>query len=247
MRPLAMVVGGSRRVGRGVALELARSGFDLIVTYHTDIRGARETESMAIALGAKVDLHKMDLNHSNIALDDVRGLGLEKLDALIVSAAVWEKDCNAGADMDQAERCMRINARTPIELARTLAPALNQSSLQGGACVIAFGDIHVDFRPLKDFKNYLASKRALHSGFQALALELAPKIRVNVIVAGVIDWPESMPQVERDAYVARVPLGRVGTPHDAAALVRFLTLEAPFITGAAIPLDGGRSLGNEVG
>ena len=99
----------------------------------------------------------------------------------------------------------------------------------------------------KDFKNYLASKRALHSGFQALALELAPKIRVNVIVAGVIAWPESMPQVERDAYVARVPLGRVGTPHDAAALVRFLTLEAPFITGAAIPLDGGRSLGNEVG
>ena len=82
-----MVVGGSRRVGRGVALELARSGFDLIVTYHTDIRGARETESMAIALGAKVDLHKMDLNHSNIALDGVRGLGLEKLEFLCAGLA----------------------------------------------------------------------------------------------------------------------------------------------------------------
>lgn len=242
-----MVVGGSRRVGRGVALELARSGFDLIITYHNDLSGARETQSMANGHGAKVDLHKMDLNHSDLALAGVRGLSLEKLDALIVSAAAWEKDSTAGGAVDQTQQLMRINASTPIELSRALAPALRQSSLQGGACVIAFGDIHVDFRPLKDFKNYLASKRALQIGFQALALELAPKIRVNVIVAGVIDWPESMPQVERDAYVARVPLRRVGTPHDAAALVRFLTLEAPFITGAAITLDGGRSLGHDVG
>ena len=80
-----------------------------------------------------------------------------------------------------------------------------------------------------------------------MALELAPLIRVNVIVAGVIAWPQSMGANELAAYVERVPLGRVGTPNDAAALVRFVTMEAPFMTGSAITLDGGRSLGHDVG
>ena len=112
---------------------------------------------------------------------------------------------------------------------------------------MAFGDIHVDFRPMKEFTHYLASKSALQKSFRNLALELAPLIRVNVIVAGVIAWPQSMGANELAAYLERVPLGRVGTPNDAAALVRFVTMQAPFMTGSAITLDGGRSLGQDVG
>lgn len=128
-----------------------------------------------------------------------------------------------------------------------LSPALRRSTLPGGASVMAFGDIHVDFRPMKEFTHYLASKSALQKSFRNLALELAPHIRVNVIVAGVIAWPQSMGANELAAYVERVPLGRVGTPNDAASLVRFVTMEAPFMTGSAITLDGGRSLGHDVG
>ncbi|MEI6272255.1 MAG: SDR family oxidoreductase, partial [Phycisphaerae bacterium] len=64
----------------------------------------------------------------------------------------------------------------------------------------------------------------------------------NVIIAGVIAWPQSMGDAQQETYVRRVPLGRLGTPKDAAALVRFVTLDAPFMTGSAITLDGGRSL-----
>ncbi|MSR33393.1 MAG: SDR family oxidoreductase [Phycisphaerales bacterium] len=246
MKPLAMVVGASQRVGRAVALQLARSGFDLIITFGSDHVGAQETQTMASAHGAKVTLLKLDLNDAAGALAAARALELKKLDALIVSAAYWEKDILDDHDNTQAARFMRINCSTPIELARELAPALRCSSLPGGASVMAFGDIHVDFRPMKEFSRYLESKSSLQKCFRLLALELAPEIRVNVIVAGVIAWPASMSDTERSAYIKRVPLGRVGAPSDAAALVRFVTLEAPFMTGSAITLDGGRSLGLDV-
>ena len=242
-----MVIGASQRVGRAVALELARAGFDLVATFHTDQVGANETCSMAIALGAKVTLLKLDLGDTDATLQTMRSLALDRLDALIVSAGMWEKDFFASQQSAQAAKLMRVNAATPMALARMLSPALRRSTLPGGASVMAFGDIHVDFRPMKEFTHYLASKSALQKSFRNLALELAPLIRVNVIVAGVIAWPQSMGANELAAYVERVPLGRVGTPNDAAALVRFVTMEAPFMTGSAITLDGGRSLGHDVG
>lgn len=242
-----MVIGASQRVGRAVALELARAGFDLVATFHTDQVGANETCSMAIALGAKVTLLKLDLGDTDATLQTVRSLALDRLDALIVSAGMWEKDFFDGQQSAQAAKLMRVNAATPMALARMLSPALRRSTLPGGASVMAFGDIHVDFRPMKEFTHYLASKSALQKSFRNLALELAPLIRVNVIVAGVIAWPQSMGANELAAYVERVPLGRVGTPNDAAALVRFVTMEAPFMTGSAITLDGGRSLVHDVG
>ena len=242
-----MVIGASQRVGRAVALELARVGFDLVATFHTDQVGANETCSMAIALGAKVTLLKLDLGDTDATLQTMRSLALDRLDALIVSAGMWEKDFFDGQQSAQAAKLMRVNAATPMALARMLSPALRRSTLPGGASVMAFGDIHVDFRPMKEFTHYLASKSALQKSFRNLALELAPLIRVNVIVAGVIAWPQSMGANELAAYVERVPLGRVGTPNDAAALVRFVTMEAPFMTGSAITLDGGRSLVHDVG
>lgn len=242
-----MVIGASQRVGRAVALELARAGFDLVATFHTDQVGANETCSMAIALGAKVTLLKLDLGDTDATLQTMRSLALDRLDALIVSAGMWEKDFFDGQQSAQAAKLMRVNAATPMALARMLSPALRRSTLPGGASVMAFGDIHVDFRPMKEFTHYLASKSALQKSFRNLALELAPLIRVNVIVAGVIAWPQSMGANELAAYVERVPLGRVGTPNDAAALVRFVTMEAPFMTGSAITLDGGRSLVHDVG
>ena len=166
-----MVVGASQRVGRAVALELARAGFDLVATFHSDQLGANETCSMAIDLGAKVTLLKLDLGDTDATLETVRSLALDSLDALIVSAGMWEKDFVDGQQSAQAAKFMRVNATTPIELARILSPALRRSTLPGGASVMAFGDIHVDFRPMKEFTHYLASKSALQKSFRNLALE----------------------------------------------------------------------------
>jgi len=77
---------------------------------------------------------------------------------------------------------------------------------------------------------------------EALARELAPRVRINAIAPGVVAWPDGTSVQERAAYEARTPLDRSGTPEDAAAMVRWLVLEAPFVTGEVIRLDGGRWL-----
>jgi pteridine reductase len=88
----------------------------------------------------------------------------------------------------------------------------------------------------------MMSKAALHQSVQQMAAELAPHVRVNGVLPGVVAWPEDMPEARRAALLARIPLARAGEPSDVARLVRFLCLEAPFVTGALIPVDGGRSI-----
>lgn len=107
---------------------------------------------------------------------------------------------------------------------------------------MAIGDAYAAGTPVRGYAGYLMSKAALAQAVQQMAVELAPRIRANTVLPGVVAWPESMDEATRARILSRVPLGRAGTPDDVARLVRFLCLEAPFITGAAIPVDGGRSL-----
>jgi pteridine reductase len=86
------------------------------------------------------------------------------------------------------------------------------------------------------------SKSALHSMVEALALELAPAVRINGIAPGVVAWPDDAPADERAAYESRIPLVRAGTPDDAAHLVRSMIEDMPYVTGTVIRLDGGRWL-----
>jgi pteridine reductase len=86
------------------------------------------------------------------------------------------------------------------------------------------------------------SKSALHCMVEALALEVAPAVRVNAIAPGVVAWPDDAPLEEREAYESRIPLARAGTPEDAARLVRSIIEDMPYVTGSVIRLDGGRWL-----
>ena len=91
------------------------------------------------------------------------------------------------------------------------------------------------------FAAYCASKAALVRLTECLALELAPRVRVNAVAPGTVLWPRAYGAARRRQLAARIPLGRAGTPLDVAEAVRFLA-EAPFVTGAVLPVDGGRRL-----
>jgi pteridine reductase len=95
--------------------------------------------------------------------------------------------------------------------------------------------------PWRGFAAYAASKAALVRLTECLALELAPDVRVNAVAPGTVLWPESYPVSLRRRLAARIPLRRAGNPADVAAAVRYLA-GAPFVTGAVIPVDGGRHL-----
>ena len=138
----------------------------------------------------------------------------------------------------QFDELVGSNLRAPLFLAQACAPLLGE-----GGSIVNLLDIHAR-RPIAGFSAYLAAKGALWTLTEALALELAPRLRVNGVAPGLMsaEQPQFPPaQLERET--ARIPLQRFGAERDIAAAVRFLlSPEAAYLNGAIIPVDGGLRL-----
>jgi len=259
IRPVtALITGGTRRVGLAVARAFtARSstrggnpsgGTTIILTSRepkaADAIGAkRELE----AIGARVELEQLDPGD----VDSIAPLAARvesrygSLDALVHNASVYERSPLESLSSQQFDRAMMINAFAPVLLTTELRALLDASKLAGGAGVVAMVDMHVLGRPRKDLLAYSMSKAALVEAVRSLARELAPKVRVNAVAPGVVAWPEEGSEAGakfQQEYLARVPLGRAGTPEDAAEVVCWLALDARYVTGEIVRVDGGRWL-----
>ncbi|MDX2147832.1 MAG: SDR family oxidoreductase [Planctomycetota bacterium] len=247
-RRVALVVGGARRVGAAIALELARAGLDIIVTYRSSADEARDVVERCRELGVNAEARKLELSKPALVESFARRLGATspRLDVLVLSASVYRPSPLAETTAAWASECYAVNALAPLLLCKHLGPLLASSSRGGQtSAVVAMGDIHAMGRPRKDFAAYSMSKAALLEMVQCLARDLAPKVRVNAVAPGVVAWPESgyesTPEMQR-AYVSRVPLARAGTPEDAAEIVAWLALGARYVTGQIVRADGGRWL-----
>lgn len=254
-RPVALVTGGARRVGLAVCAALAQAGCDIVVT--TRGGGAPDAARAVQDAGGTLRVERVELGD----LEGVSAFGarmareLARLDVLVHNASAYEADeglvsadggDGAHAKRAQAERLMRINALGPMLLSAALAPRLIESTLPGGGAIVALADIHAMGRPRKGHCAYQMSKAALVEMVRSLARDLAPRVRVNGVAPGVVAWPEAGEEAERafqERYVARVPLARAGRPEDAAEAVRWLAMEARYITGQIVRVDGGRGLG----
>ena len=126
-----------------------------------------------------------------------------------------------------------------LALIRHCQPAL--ARLHGA--IVAVTDIHVA-RPARGYLTYQIAKGALHAAALALAVDLAPAIRVNAVAPGALDWPAAAPlDAQRQARILdSTPLGRLGTFAELAGAVCFLLFDATFTTGATLTVDGGRSV-----
>ena len=94
-------------------------------------------------------------------------------------------------------------------------------------------------RPISNHTAYTVSKGALLALTKALAVELAPVVRCVGVSPGQVAWPPDYDDAKRSRIAARIPMGRVGTPEDVAAVVRFLATDAPYLNGIVVPVDGG--------
>ena len=246
-RPVVLVTGGAKRVGRAIALAFAQSGCDLIITYRTSADEAKALAQDAGALGAQVLTEQLDLDDLEATERCARRLanGLSRLDVLVHNASVYEPCALSEVTAERALRDLRVHSVSPLLLSARLAPLLTASPRMGGGCVVCMCDIHAGGLPRKGFAPYAQSKAALAELVRSLATDLAPGSRAVGVAPGVIAWPDSGYESDtaaQEAYLERVPLGRSGTPEEAASLVRFLALEATYITGQILPIDGGRSL-----
>lgn len=216
-------------------------------------------ERAAATIGSGTRILECDLSQPESIASMLASIIDERWDGLVLNAASYSRFDPEGVmpashaaaghaariamqALKEAESHFRVNASAALALCLGLAPALARSTRAGGGSIVALGDIHAHERPVRGFTPYQMSKAALMHMVEALAVELAPRVRVNSVDPGVVAWPESVGAEERRAYEAKVPLGRSGTPVDAAEAISWLLLDATYITGAHLPVDGGRRL-----
>jgi pteridine reductase len=226
-RKTALVTGAGVRVGLAIARHLARHGYTVAAHYRTHApRGFAATLQADLSLPDGPD-----------ALARAFRRRFDRLDLLVNSAAGFDERPLAATDAAAWDTQLDLNARAPLLLTRALAPLLRRS----GGSVVNMVDIGGGLVAWSGFAAYCASKAALARLTECLALELAPRVRVNAVAPGTVLWPPHYGAARKRELTRRVPLRRIGSPADVAAAVQFLA-EAPYVNGAILPVDGGRRL-----
>ena len=239
--PVILVTGAARRGGAEIARALHAAGARVIVHYRS---AAAEADALVAQLNASRpdsaiaiagDLAR-DGEPARIAQAALAAFG--RLDGLVNNASSFFPTPLGHIDEAAWDDLVGSNLKGPLFLTQALAPALRES----GGAIINIVDIHAE-RPLRGYLAYCTAKAGLLGLTRALAVELAPVVRVNGVAPGPIEWPEDdqFPPQERAAIVANTLLEREGRPSDIASAVRFLLLEAPYVTGQILNVDGGRS------
>ncbi|QDX81926.1 pteridine reductase [Denitratisoma sp. DHT3] len=240
--PVVLVTGAARRVGAEIARLLHAAGARLVLHYR---RSAPEAEALAATLNRSrsnsAATVQADLCDS-AALERTVAVALERfgrLDGLVNNASSFFRTPLGSIDQAAWQELVGSNFQGPLFLAQAAAPHLRAS----GGAIVNITDVHAE-RPLRGYPVYSAAKAGLLGLTRALAIELAPRVRVNAVAPGAVDWPENdqdFPPEERQAIIAHTLLQRIGTPMDIARTVRFLLFDAPYITGQVINVDGGRT------
>ena len=239
--PVVLVTGAARRVGASIARCVHAAGAR--VALHCRHSRA-EAELMAAAFETARPGSSMvvcaDLLDVN-ALPDLVGAVCERfgrLDGLVNNASSFFPTPVGATDRQAWDDLMGSNLRAPYFLTQAAAAALKAT----GGAVVNIVDIHAE-RPLPGYPVYSTAKAGLAGLTRAMAIELAPQVRVNGVAPGAVMWPEDdqFPDGERSAIIDHTLLKRAGRPEDIAGAVRFLLFDAPYVTGQILAVDGGRN------
>jgi len=231
------VTGAARRIGRAIALELARHGWDVAVHHRASLDDAAATVAELRALGAVAHAVAADLAET-AQCEALFGRVQQAFagrtpQAVVNNASRFDYDDVAGFDPQTLHAALAANTAPAVILARALHAA-------GGGCVVNLLDQKLA-NPNPDYFSYTLSKAALDAATTMLAMALAPSTRVCAVSPGVTLLSGEMSAAEFAASHRMTPLGRSSSAEDVAAAVRFL-LESPAITGTTLLVDGGQHL-----
>ncbi|MBA3471046.1 MAG: SDR family oxidoreductase [Herpetosiphonaceae bacterium] len=231
----AVVTGGAKRLGKAIALELARAGYDLVIHYNSSSAEAAATVGAIEALGQQAWAIPADLRDVG-AIDALFATIAERCGSLAVlvnSAADFPRTPVGEVTVEQWDSLMALNARAPFFCAQHAAKLMSS-----GGVVVNLADVGGELA-WPSYVPYGMSKAAILMLTKGLAVALAPTIRVGGVAPGAALLPDDW---DSPAPTARVPLKRVGTAEDIARAVRFI-VESPYLTGETIFVDGGRRWG----
>ena len=241
----ALVTGGSRGIGRAIAVRLAEAGCDVAINYLRNRAPAQETAEMVEKAGGKALLCKVNVAHSD-KLDTMFGAIQQefgRLDILVSNAASGVIKPAMELTNRHWHWTMDINAAALLPLAQHAVPLMGE---QGGH-IIAVSSLGA-VRAIPNYAAVGASKAALESLVRHLAVELAPKgVKVNAVSAGVVDTDALKHFSNRsqllDESERRTPAGRLTEPADVADAALFLASPlSGMMVGQTIVVDGGYSI-----
>ena len=230
---VALVTGGAVRIGRAIVEELAGAGWTVAFSYRSSDAAAREVATALAGEGREVAAFRADLDlpeQRRRLIGDVEAR-FGGLDALVNNAAVFPRTPIGELDEAALAAALRTNLEAPLFLALVAAPLLRA---RGGA-VVNIVDVYAS-TPLKHHLAYSVSKAALLAATRALALELAPDVRVNAVAPGIALFPDEYDAATRERLLRRTLLQRESGPAEIARAVRFLLADAPSTTGQLLTI-----------
>jgi NAD(P)-dependent dehydrogenase (short-subunit alcohol dehydrogenase family) len=233
----ALVTGGARRIGRAVALALARSGAEVTITYRSSTNDASDTVHAIEALGVRAQAVHCDVR-SEASVREVVAVAAvfhSRLDILVNNAAVFESSPLDRLSLEQWDAVFETNTRGPFLVSRE---ALQHLRAAHGR-IVNIGSLG-GFEAWVGHAHYCASKAAVHMLTQAMAKAFAPEVSVNCVAPGWIEMEDSGSESAR--FAARTPMGRNGTAADVAEAVLYFAANSGFVTGQILTVDGGLGL-----
>ncbi|MGO4210819.1 SDR family NAD(P)-dependent oxidoreductase [Terriglobus sp. 2YAB30_2] len=233
----ALVTGGARRIGRAIALELARAGADVTITYRESAAEAERVVSEIKALSVAAYAISCELRLPQSVREAVHRAAetMGGLDLLVNNAGRFETAALEHLTVEQWDAMAETNTRGPFLVAQAAFPYLKAS--RGRIVNIgSMGGLH----PWATHAHYCTSKAALHMLSQTMAKAWAPEISVNCVAPGMIVFGEV--EAEYQHFAERTPMKRNGSAEEVAAAVLFFATGPHFITGQLISVDGGLSL-----
>ncbi|MEW6583298.1 MAG: SDR family NAD(P)-dependent oxidoreductase [Actinomycetota bacterium] len=232
-----LVTGGAVRVGRALALACAEAGMDCAIHYRASAAQAEEAVAECRGHGVRAVAIPGDLSRAEECRAVVAAAqdALGGVDVLVNSAANFVAADLPAVTEEDVDRVLAVNLKAPLFCAQAAAPAM---VAQGWGRIVNIADV-AGLEPWPRFLVHGAAKAGLVHLTRGLAQELAPHVLVNAIALGTVLMPPGATPEATARSAAKAVLGRVGAPADAAGALRYL-LEADYVTGHTLVVDGGR-------
>jgi len=239
---VVLITGGAKRVGAAIGRLLHASGANLMIHYRSSADEARALQDELNAVRpdsvALIQADLLDVNGlPSLINQTVATFG--GLDVLVNNASSFYPTPVGSITMKDWDNLMGSNLIAPMFLSQAAAPELKKRH----GCIVNIADIHAE-RPMKSYVVYSVAKAGVVGLTKSLARELGPLVRVNAVAPGPIMWPEDDPnfdEVSRQRIVSHTILKTAGGPDDIARAVRFFAIDAPYVTGQVLAVDGGRN------
>lgn len=240
---VALITGGGKRVGAAMVRRLHAHGAQVLVHCNRSMTAAEaltaELNAVRPDSAAVTRLDLLQIGKLDSLVKEAESI-FGGLDILINNASTFYPTPVGEITLEHWQDLLGSNLQAPLFLSQAAAPLLQQRE----GLIINIVDIH-GVRPLRQYSTYSIAKAGLIMLTKSLARELAPQVRVNGIAPGPVMWPEDglIDTQAQQKILSRTPLRRAGSPEDIAQAALFFAIDAPYVTGHIMPVDGGRSVG----